>query len=218
MPRRRARIALLILVPAACAAAALAVLPELRRTIGFDRIHPGYEWLHQGLEEADQVARRAAAGSRRGAIAASAQLLERTIRYSKANAARAGTEPIPPHVRTALEPYFPESILDRVRWTFAGTNVDLGSAVATWYGREGGAVTLDYIIVFSDSRTANNLVLWAHELTHVIQYEQLGLEGFARVYTVNHRLIEQQAWRNSYRIAARLRRPRESEAGGKGRR
>jgi hypothetical protein len=39
---------------------------------------------------------------------------------------------------------------------------------------ERNSVTLDDFIVFSDGAAASNLIMWAHELTHFMQYMEHG--------------------------------------------
>jgi hypothetical protein len=70
---------------------------------------------------------------------------------------------------------------------------------------EGYAITLDDLIVFPDAQAAQDPVLWAHELTHVLQYENMGVESFANVYTLTlGQNLEAQArdWEN--RVAQAL--------------
>jgi hypothetical protein len=46
------------------------------------------------------------------------------------------------------------------------------------------AVTLIDNILFRDTQTAEqNIALWAHELKHVQQYQEWGVEGFSQRYT-----------------------------------
>ena len=144
---------------------------------------------------------------------AAAAALEQAIRFSKHQTLAAGARPIPVAIRNALDEHFPADILDDVRWSTAGRRIDIGSALAGWYLRE-GAVTLDDAIVFSNEGTADHLGLWAHELTHVVQYRELGIGGFARLYTTNWPLLEQQAGRNAGRVVAlvnQARRRRDSD-------
>ncbi|WP_225421552.1 DUF4157 domain-containing protein [Sphingomonas parva] len=188
----------------------LSLSSDVRRRLGIKPNHPGYEWLRDELERAQLLSRSAAAESRVQTNAAAAQILEQAIRYSRSNARRSGTREIPSNVKMALAAHFPESILDETRWRLAGSDLTLGSAVAAWYGREGGAVALVDTIIFSDQRMAGNLVLWAHELTHALQYEELGLREFARLYVSGHALLERQAWQNAYRIGAVLQQQRQA--------
>jgi hypothetical protein len=187
-------------------AAALAPLYgiDLRQVLSRDPPKADYAWLRQGLGEARKLARAAAKDVRRGSTLAAANALEQAILYSRASARGTGTQPIPPEIREQLEPYFPQHMLDRVRWAFPNPNLDLGSAVAAWYRREGGAVTLQDTIVYSTPRASRSRFLWAHELTHALQYEELGLRDFARIYVTNPQLLEQQAWDNARRIVREL--------------
>lgn len=146
---------------------------------------------------------RAVRTTSRGGTTASAAALAQAIRFSKRQTLAAGTHTIPSAIREALEQFFPEDVLDDVRWTTAGNRIDLDSALAGWYLHE-GAVTLDNAIVFSNRGTAEHLGLWAHELTHVVQYRELGIDAFARLYTTHWRLLEQQAGRNAGRVVASI--------------
>jgi hypothetical protein len=102
------------------------------------------------------------------------------IHASRAAAISAGVSPIPPAIRTQLEYLYPPSLLDKVRYKtgsgFLGT--------LQWFREEmgGGAITLDDVIVFFNPDGETNARLWAHELEHVRQYEQLGVDGFAQAY------------------------------------
>lgn len=135
-----------------------------------------------------------------GAVAASAALAA-AIRFSRDLDGSAGTEPIPPKVREALLPYFPAESLDRVRWTVAGRRASLGSALAG-LSHYNGAVTLDNVVVFTNRRAAHLPGLWAHEMTHVRQYESLGLDTFARCYALDWERLEAEARANAVHVAA----------------
>ena len=165
-----------------------------------------YEVLQRNLERLERANSKAVEQSRNRSNLVAARALERTIRYSRVNARRSGTYPIPEHIRRDLEDFFSPALLDDVRWTPAGSSVDLGSLVAARYREHGGAVTLGETIVYSRSELARSRALWAHELTHALQYEELGLRGFAEAYVLNHRYLERQARENAARIMAELRR------------
>jgi len=130
--------------------------------------------------------------------------LAQAIRASRNRVRIAGTRPVPPEIVAQLGPHFPSIAFDRVRWTPADGQLNLGTVLTRWYLRE-GAVVLDDVIVFSSARTAErDRRLWAHELTHVLQYRELGVNGFARTYVVEYAEIERQAERNAQRIMAEL--------------
>jgi hypothetical protein len=102
------------------------------------------------------------------------------IRSSRAAALAAGVSPIPKNIRDQLDHLFPASILDKVRYKTGG-----GFLGSLQYFREqlgGGAITLDDVIVFVAPGRETEAKLWAHELEHVRQYDQLGVDGFAQAY------------------------------------
>jgi hypothetical protein len=108
---------------------------------------------------------------------------------------------IPPQIRAALDPYFPAQILDKARWTTAG-GLSVDGILTNWFALD-GAVTLGEVIAFTDGAEAQEDVeVWAHELTHVIQYEELGIDTFAFEYLRDFGAIERQASSNASRIMA----------------
>ena len=103
-------------------------------------------------------------------------------------AANTVVTPIPGHIRARLERLFPPHILENVRYTTDFSAIGSLQWVTAEY-QETGAVTLDNIIIFFDSDEANCdnpstgcIGLWAHELEHVLQYDRLGIDGFAQAY------------------------------------
>jgi hypothetical protein len=104
------------------------------------------------------------------------------ILASREAALAAGVSPIPEHIRTQVAHLFPASMLDQVRYKtgsgFLGT--------LQWFRGEmegKGAITLKDVIVFADaSRAMCDVRLWAHELEHIRQYGNLGVDGFAQAY------------------------------------
>lgn len=131
--------------------------------------------------------------------------LGQTIRLSRSRALAGPTRAVPEDIRLVLEPHFPSIDFDRLRWKPATGRLSLGTVLTRWYMTE-GAVVLDDVIVFTSARTARDRRLWAHELTHVIQYEELGVDGFARAYILGYAQLESQAERNAQRVMAELRR------------
>lgn len=131
-----------------------------------------------------------------------APALATAIRFSRGQALNRGTQPVPHHVRSALSPYFPPHILEKAKWTTAD-GVSIDGLLSNWLNQE-GAVTLNEIVAFSSSNLASDIGLWAHELTHVLQYDQMGVETFAFQYTVDWGGLEQQARDNANRIMSSL--------------
>jgi hypothetical protein len=115
------------------------------------------------------------------------------LRQAKAQASF-GAQPIPPYIRQVLQPYFPPDILNSVRFnTFDRARIGLDSAVMM-LNNDVAAITLEDITVFrnqADAQTA--YLLWAHELTHVIQFRSRGIDTFANMYTTNSWVLENEA-------------------------
>lgn len=139
-----------------------------------------------------------------------APVLASAIRFSRGQALNRGTQQIPQNIKLELAPYFPSGILDKVRWTTAD-GVSIDGALKNWFNQE-GAVTLDEIIVFSSQQLANNTELWAHELTHVLQYNQMGVETFAFQYLASASSMEMQATQNARQIIASISSTRSGQA------
>jgi uncharacterized protein DUF4157 len=104
------------------------------------------------------------------------------IEVSREAAISAGVSPMPEHIRTQLAHLFPASLLDSVRYkTGSGFLLTL-----QWFRDElegTGAITLKDVIVFANASKAScDVKLWAHELEHVRQYGNLGVDGFAQAY------------------------------------
>jgi len=111
---------------------------------------------------------------------------ELAIRDAMNNAS--GEQKIPANIRARLAAYFPSEILDAVRWTYStGPLISVQNSAIEWRDRNG--VTLGNIIVFKQDK-ADDIGLWAHELEHVVQYQQLGIDGFAQAYTYEAGEIE----------------------------
>jgi hypothetical protein len=108
------------------------------------------------------------------------------------DAARAESRPMPPEIRQALAPVYPAGMLDKVRFAVGDYSPDGLAGFAIRHGRA-AAVTLVDTVVFKDERYVNNIALWAHELHHVEQYAEWGVDGFASRYAFGWRSVEQAA-------------------------
>ena len=204
-------IAALLLLAGGVLAVAAQRAGDLRELLARDPPRSDYTWLRQGLSRAENLSDAALSGTHRSLQLAASRTLEQAIRYSRASARRTGTEPIPHGIREQLEGYFPEHLLEEVEWAFPNRNLDLDTLVA-WHKAESGAVTLLDTIVYTGRTGLESEYLWAHELTHAMQYEELGLRDFARIYTTHPELLEKQARDNGNRIAAELRARRRQAA------
>ncbi|MBA1289179.1 eCIS core domain-containing protein [Pseudomonas japonica] len=127
-------------------------------------------------------------------VQAAAPALQAAIAASRDDALASGVQPIPPEIRANLEGYIPANILDMVRYRVRGGG-DLSLQVnAIRYG-DAEAITLDYVVVFKDQQAAlYNPSLWAHELTHVQQYQSWGIHDFAVRYARNSGDVEKVAY------------------------
>lgn len=121
-------------------------------------------------------------------------VLERWILASRDEALREGTAPIPAEMKAMLLGFFPESLLDRVRYrTGWGSKASLQGYVFGIGDTKG--ITLGEVILFRDAETAADPLIWAHELAHVQQYERWGTLQFAERYILGFANVEEEAWR-----------------------
>ena len=167
---------------------------NIHAAIGEAQLRAALQGPHSLLSHTAQTMQRG------GNVAAGATLAE-AIRFSRVQALKGNSRPLSDEMKELYRPYFPDAVIEEVRWTLADRRVGLGSFLAGWHYHE-GAVTLDDVIVFSNTTAAGHRALVAHELTHVLQYRQLGLADFARLYAQNWPLIERQARENAGRIMA----------------
>lgn len=133
--------------------------------------------------------------------------LAAAIRHARGQT-RPSAQPIPANIRQALQPYFPEVILNKARWA-KRNDVKWALDTAVMKISEPSGITLDDVIVFNDdidptSDDFATLELWAHELTHVLQYENMGVESFAFIYGYDPGRLEGQASSNASQVRNRL--------------
>ena len=126
-----------------------------------------------------------------GMMPTAAGMLRDWITASRDAALAAGTEPIPENVRQALSGHIPEDVLEKVRWAEAGQ--DAITLQTIFYFGHTPAITLDYVIVFSNATAMQDEKLWAHELVHVMQFDSWGIEEFARRYVSDYQTVESEA-------------------------
>jgi hypothetical protein len=94
--------------------------------------------------------------------------------------------PIPDDVRAGLAPYFSADILARAKYTVGAVEITLPNFINNGSKLLGNdhAVVVDDIIVFSSNPPsfAADSWWWGHEMTHVRQYSQWGVDEFAWRY------------------------------------
>jgi len=135
------------------------------------------------------------------------------LRQARDQATALGSEPIPLHIRAQLEPWYDFAVLDAARYR-VGDEQQLSAANAMLQNPDVNAVTLIDTIVFRHAGDAeDNVALWAHELKHVQQYQELGVEEFARRYTRDYQALEGPA----YAIEAEVRKTLRERASGQAR-
>lgn len=127
--------------------------------------------------------------------------LARMIEGSRERAIAAGVRAIPPGVQRALLGFFPASLLQRVRYRVVTDQEGLLLPQLAFDSGHADAMTLGDVILFRREHTAQtDLVLWAHELTHVMQYQRWGTDGFAARYLRDHDAVEREARENAARF------------------
>lgn len=103
-----------------------------------------------------------------------------------------GVEAIPRGVREAFIEFVPLEILDGVRWRVEGPEISLEQGLFSMSSTS--AITLGDVILFASLDDAADPKLWAHELYHVIQYKQWGVDGFVARYLADRAAVERDAW------------------------
>ena len=122
-----------------------------------------------------------------------APILADWIARSRDAAIQQGVEEMPAAIRGALAGYVPDETLSRARWRIGGgSEMSLQQNVFAF--GDVPAITLDYVIVFSDEKAAlEDPKLWAHELKHVMQFATWGVGGFATRYLGDYEAVEKEA-------------------------
>ncbi|MDH4607663.1 DUF4157 domain-containing protein [Pseudomonas sp. BN102] len=127
--------------------------------------------------------------------------LQQWIVQSRSNMAASQLQPIPLHIRAQLEPYYDLRVLDTARYK-VGDNGEMNAAHTLMQNPDVKAVTLVDVIVFrSEEDAQNDVALWAHELHHVKQYLDWGVEDFARRYTRDFNSVEAPAYKIQGEVA-----------------
>jgi hypothetical protein len=110
--------------------------------------------------------------------------------------------PVPPAVYRGLLGYFPADLLQKARYASGGADALTLPGLAFAYG-DASAVTLNEVVLFRSDKTAQRgLETWAHELTHVMQYQRWGIDGFADRYVRDSAAVEREAIDNAARFTA----------------
>jgi len=120
-----------------------------------------------------------------------ASVLAAAIGQVRDDAIESGALPLPAEVRRAFAGYLPEPLLDRVRWRVDAEGLSLPGSVLFFGDKP--ALTAGHVIVFATPDDASRPLIWAHELYHVSQYSDWGLQGFAARYLADADAVEHAA-------------------------
>jgi hypothetical protein len=128
-------------------------------------------------------------------------VLQELILRSRADALHAGVQPLPAEVQRQMAGFIPDSILKLAKYRVdSGNDLNLQSG-AIQYGDARAITLVDVIVLKNPFDVLNNPTLWAHELTHVEQYREWGVQGFARRYLQDYEAVEQVAYASATRYA-----------------
>jgi hypothetical protein len=128
-----------------------------------------------------------------------ARLLANLIQAGREASIANGVKPVPQLIHRALLGFFPDAMLRKVRYASGHADMISIPGLALTYGHI-DAVTLGDVILFRDDHAAvTDAKLWAHELTHVMQYERWGIDGFATRYLADYESVEREARDNADR-------------------
>jgi hypothetical protein len=122
-------------------------------------------------------------------------------------------KPIPESVKQVLATthLFSPHILDKARYTIDSPKIALPEMINTCNvvvnSGVGHAVTVDYIIVFSQEPSPTDYRWWAHELRHVDQYDRWGIQKFAYNYTIGYGSVESEGIATGQQAAEILHEP-----------
>lgn len=109
------------------------------------------------------------------------------------NDAYNGSSPIPDKVKAAMAGWYTPQQMSEVRFKIGdGGSLNLGS-LSTKFG-ERDAITLIDVIVFRNANVAEDYSTWAHELKHVTQYQDWGVQSFATQYMQSWNSVEDPAY------------------------
>lgn len=130
------------------------------------------------------------------------QALATLIDTARRRAIADGVQPLPAGIYRSLLGFFPAGLLQKVRFGIGGIEpLDL-PALTFSYG-DAIAMTLGEIVLFkSEHQAETDTKVWAHEMTHVMQYQRWGVEGFADRYVRDSAAVEREAVDNAKRFVA----------------
>lgn len=131
----------------------------------------------------------------KGLVSIPAEMLAAELRQAESTVLPE-SKPLPRHVIEEMSKIYPDSVLKHARYVVGSkisTNVAEMLNRAVRIGENSAnAVTVGRVIVF-ERQPGKDYGWWAHELGHVQQYMEMGIDGFARAYVKNRDGIERDA-------------------------
>jgi Domain of unknown function (DUF4157) len=127
------------------------------------------------------------------AIAVAGAQLSTWITASR-NSAISGAQPLTADMRDATAGFIPDYVLNRARFEIGDNGVLNTANVIMQNEPNVSAVTLDDVIVFRSWDVAHDITVLVHELTHVKQYTDWGVNNFATSYVRNWHSVEDPAY------------------------
>lgn len=122
-----------------------------------------------------------------------AATLANALQHSRDAARAAGTRPMPPQIRAGLLPWFSAELLDSIEYRVGAPEDAAVPALSIRYGDAIAVAVIDTIIFTNPDDARTNLVLWAHEVQHVEQFQAWGVADFARRYVRDFQTVEREA-------------------------
>jgi len=105
------------------------------------------------------------------------------------------SQSIPADIRQRFSGQYPDDVLNQARFAIGGLSIsapDIANGTRRIISSSDNATTVGNVIVFSTNPTSN-FHWWAHELRHVQQYSEWGIDKFAYNYLTSCHFVESQA-------------------------
>jgi len=128
-------------------------------------------------------------------VEASAPVLKNLILASRQDALNAGATPLPPEIIAEFNGFYGPEVLGAF-WR-VGQGNELSLQANSFRFGDRAAIALDTVLVFRSFGEANSLWLWAHELAHIEQYRNWGIDDFTKRYIRDYDAIEIAASRRA---------------------
>jgi hypothetical protein len=119
--------------------------------------------------------------------------LERWFVASR-NSSLNGSMPIPDNYRVALASFVDPRVFNIVRYRIGDNGIINEAKVVQHANGDVSAITLIDVIVFRGPAEAQSICTWAHELTHVKQFLNVGVHSFSVSYVRNPHSQEDEAY------------------------